>query len=134
MRRNTLDNIRWKVTDPLGNEIFLSEENFRYHIIGSHADKDADVRKSLEDHVKYSVEHPRFIVKAPNFDGRHIYLDFVDIVNEDSISIRPLFVVVEDNNEIVTWFAKRTVNVNIKETGGIIYDKRIHHLQVQREV
>ncbi|MBR3745992.1 MAG: hypothetical protein IKP64_03565 [Selenomonadaceae bacterium] len=46
--------IRWKVTDPLGNEIFLSEENFYYHIIGSHADKDADVRKGLEEHVKYS--------------------------------------------------------------------------------
>lgn len=129
-----MDNIRWKVTDPLGNEIFLSEGNFSYHIIAWHADKDAAVRKSLEEHVKYALEHPRFIVKAQNFEGRRVYLDFVDIFNEDSISIRPLFVVVEENNEVVTWFAKRTVNLNIKEIGGIIYDERIHHLQIQREI
>ena len=126
--------IRWKVTDPLGNEVFLGEENFCYHIVGQHDSKDADVRKSLEDRVKYSLENPRFIVKAPNFEGRRVYLDLVDIFNADSTSIRPIFIVVEANNEVVTWFAKRTVNVNIEEIGGVIYDKRIHHLQIQRKI
>lgn len=130
----TLDNIRWKVTDPLGNEIYLSEENFVYHIIGMHDQNDAKIRQKLEEQVKYSIQNPRLIVKHEAIEGRRIYLDLVDISNENTISIRPLFVVVEENGEVVTWFAKRTVNVNVSKNGGIIYDKRIHNLQVQRKI
>ena len=123
-----LENIRWKVTDPLGNEIYLDEENFFYHIIGMHDSNDAKIRSGLEEQVKYSLQSPRFIVKHEKIAGRRVYLDLVDIFNKDMISIRPLFVVVEENGEVVTWFAKRTVNVNVQEDGGIIYDRRIHHL------
>ena len=123
-----LENIRWKVTDPLGNEIYLDEENFFYHIIGMHDSNDAKIRSGLEEQVKYSLQYPRFIVKHEKIAGRRVYLDLVDIFNKDMISIRPLFVVVEENGEVVTWFAKRTVNVNVQEDGGIIYDRRIHHL------
>ena len=129
-----MENIRWKVTDPLGNEICLSEENFKYHIIGMHEQSDAKVRETLEEQVKYSLQHPRFIVKHEKIEGRRVYLDLTDVVIEDSINIRPLFVVVEASSEVVTWFAKRTINVSVLEYGGIIYDRRIHNLQVQREV
>ena len=129
-----MDNVRWKVTDPLGNEIFLSEENFFYHINGWHEANDAKIRMRLEEQVKFTIENPRFIVKAQKFEGRRVYLDLVDIFNENAISVRPLFVVVETNGEVVTWFAKRTVNVNVQADGGIIYDKRIHHLQVQHKI
>ena len=123
-----MDNIRWKVIDPLGRKIFLSEKNFFTHIVGMHVERDAKAREMIEEQVKYSVKDPRFIVKDKNIEGRQVYLDLVDIVNDDSISIRPLFVVVEASGEIVTWFAKRTINVNVPKDGGIVYDKRLHNL------
>ena len=102
--------IRWKVTDPLGNEVFLGEENFRFHIVGLHDSKDAQVRAQIEPQAKFAVEHPRFIVC------------------DDMIHIRQLFIVTEAYGKVVTWFAKRSVNVKIPQDGGIIYDERTHRL------
>ena len=123
-----MDNIRWKVTDPLGNEIFLIKKVYNDHICGDHADNDSEVRKSLEEHVKYSIEHPRFIVKATDFEGRRVYLDLADIAREDRIHVRPLFIVTEADGKIVTWFAKRSMNIKVPQDGGIIYDERTHRL------
>lgn len=123
-----MDDIRWKVTDPLGNEIFLAEDNFRYHIIGTHLEKDAQAREKLEEQVKYCLHHPRFIVKDNTNEARRVYLDLADVLTEGLINIRPLFVVVEESNEVVTWFAKRTINIRMQDKGGIIYDRRIHNL------
>lgn len=123
-----MDTVRWKVADPLGNEIYLTEENFRYHIIGMHEQGDARVREALEEQVQYSLQHPRFIVKHDKVDGRCVYLDLTAVIATNSISIRPLFVVVEASGEVVTWFAKRTINVNVSKDGGIIYDRRVHNL------
>ena len=120
--------IRWKVTDPLGNEIFLTEKVYNDHICGDHENADAEVRKSLEEHVKYSLHHPRFIVKAQNFEGRRVYLDLADIARENMIHVRPLFIVTEADGKVVTWFAKRSANINVPQNGGIIYDKRTHRL------
>lgn len=129
-----MDKIRWKVSDPLGNEICLTEENFKYHITGTHDDKDAQTRERIEEQVKYSLQNPRFVVRDKDSETRRVYIDFVDILNDDIISIRPLFIVVEKSNEIVTWFAKRTVKINIQENGGVLYDSRLHNLQVQQEL
>ena len=43
------DEIRWKVTDPLGNEIVLYKDTFTEHIVGHHADKDALARLAIEE-------------------------------------------------------------------------------------
>ena len=117
-----------KVTDPLGNEIFLSEETFQTHILGDHKDADADVRISLEEQVKFTIEHPRFIVKAQNFEGRRVYLDLSAVIRDEMIHVRPLFIVTEATGKVVTWFAKRSVNIKIPKDGGVIYDKRISDL------
>ena len=130
-----MDKVRWQVTDPLGNEIRLSEENFRYHIMEMHEEKDAEARKKIEEHVKYSLQNPRFIVKDKNIAGRKVYLDLVNVIgNEDLISIRSLSVVVDTSGEVVTWFAQRTINIKIQTEGGIIYDKRVRDLQVQLKI
>ena len=120
--------IRWKVTDPLDNEVFLTEKVYKDHICGDHADNDSEVRKMLEEHVKYSLQRPRFIVKAPNFEGRRVYLDLADMLRDDKIHVRPLFIVTESDGKVITWFAKRTTNVKIPQYGGILYDERTHRL------
>ena len=122
--------IRWKVVDPLGNEIYLTEENFQYHIIGKHTSKDAVTREQLEKQVKNALQQPRFIVKDKNDATRKVYLDLCDVDNNTLISIRPLCVAVEENGEVVTWFATRAVNIKLKSKGEIFYDRRIHNLQI----
>ena len=58
-----MDNIKWKVLDPLGNEIYLTEESFQTHIIKDHKDADAVIRMGLEGQVRFSVQNPCFILK-----------------------------------------------------------------------
>lgn len=122
--------IRWKVTDPLGNEIFLTEENFHYHIIGLHDSKDSKVRAQIEPQAKFAVEDPRFIIRDVQHDsGRVKYLSLTDIADDTMIYIRAISVVVEENGEVVTWFARRTINDALQE-GDVIYDARNHDLQI----
>ena len=121
--------IRWKVTDPLGNEVFLGEENFRFHIVGLHDSKDAQVRAQIEPQAKFAVEHPRFIVRDVKFSGRVKYLSLTEIADAETIYIRAISVVVEESGEVVTWFARRTINDALQE-GDVIYDVRNNNLQV----
>ena len=123
-----LDNIRWKVIDPLGNEIYLAEESFQTHIIKDHKDADSAVRTELEEQVKISLQNPCFILKHEKVEGRRVYLDWGIIIREDITQIRPLFIVTESYGKIVTWFSKRSVNINVQREGGIIYDRRISNL------
>ena len=70
-----MENIRWKVTDPLGNEIYLSDESFQTHIIKDHQNADATIRTELEEQVKLLLKNPSFIVKHEDNEERRIYLD-----------------------------------------------------------
>ena len=129
-----MDTVRWKVADPLGNEIYLTEDSFKVHIVGDHKDADAVIRTGLEEQVKQIIQNPCFIVKHDKVDGRRVYLDWGIIVREDVIQIRPLFIVTESYGKVVTWFSKRSVNINVQKDGGIIYDRRIPDLQVRQEI
>ncbi|MBR0260569.1 MAG: hypothetical protein IJQ85_02135 [Selenomonadaceae bacterium] len=124
-----MNNVRWEVTDPLDNKICLSEKNFRDHIIGRHDTKDAKVRAAIEPQAKFAVEHPRFIIRDLQYSGRVKYLSLTDIKDKNKIYIRTITVVVESNGEIVTWFARRTINDNL-EKGAVIYDAGNNNLQV----
>ena len=124
-----MDNVRWQVTDPLGNEIRLSEENFIHHIIEQHDSKDADIRAKIEPQAKFALEHPRFIVRNVTHSGRVKYLSLTNIQEDKEIYIRTIAVVVDADNEVVTWFARRTINDVLTE-GDVIYDERNNHLQI----
>ena len=124
-----MDNIRWQVTDPLGNEIRLSEENFIHHIIEQHDSKDADIRAKIEPQAKFALEHPRFIVRNVTHSGRVKYLSLTNIQEDKEIYIRTIAVVVDADNEVVTWFARRTINDVLTE-GDVIYDERNNNLQI----
>ena len=123
-----MENIRWKVTDPLGNEIYLSDESFQTHIIKDHQNADATIRTELEEQVKLLLKNPSFIVKHEDNEERRIYLGWGNIIRENIIQIRPLFVVTESYGKVVTWFSRRSVNINVSKEGGIIYDRRIPDL------
>ena len=129
-----MDNVRWKVTDPLGNELYLSEESFQTHVIKDHENADAAVRTELESQVKLVLQNPCLILKSQNIEGRRLYLDWGILIREDTIHIRPLFIVTEADGKIVTWFSKRSVNINVQKDGGIIYDRRISDLQIRQKI
>lgn len=123
-----MDTVRWKVADPLGNEIHLTEENFRFHIIGKHDSKDAEVRAKIEPQARFAVEHPRFVIRDIQSPGRVKYLNLADIQDGANVLIRTVAVVVE-NDEVVTRFARRTIN-DVLNKGDVIYDERDNDLQV----
>ena len=117
------DEIRWKVTDPLGNEIILKEKTFVRHILGDHADKDALVRASIEEDVKYALEKPRFVIKDQKNPGRWKYLNLV-LVTVDERKLKPLGIIVEVTTKpfmVVTWYARRVMDESVGD-GGMIYD------------
>ena len=124
-----MNNVRWKVIDPLGNEIYLGEENFIYHIIGLHDFKDAKFRAMIEPQAKFAVENPRFIIRDIQSSERVKYLSLADIKDGAKVYVRTISVVVDANSEVVTWFARRTINENLKE-GDVIYDARNNCLQI----
>ena len=129
-----MDNIRWQVVDPLGNEIYLTEDSFKVHIVGDHKDADAIARAELEEQVKLLLKNPNFIVRHDKVEGRRVYLGWGNIIHEDIIQIRPLFVVTESYGKVVTWFSKRSVNIDVAKEGGIIYDGRILNLQIRQKI
>lgn len=129
MRRKFLDNVRWQVVDPLGNEVRLMENNFIFHIIGQHDSKDAKVRAEIEPQAKFAVKHPRFIVNDLQAPKRVKYLSLTKIEDTTKIYIRTIAVVVEPNGEVVTWFARRIINDVLNE-GDVICDAQHNNLQV----
>lgn len=124
-----MDNVRWQVVDPLGNEIYLTEENFRFHIIGQHDSKDAKVRAEIEPQARFAVTHPRFIISDIQSPGRVKYLSLTKIKDDTKVYIRTIAVVVDTDSEVVTWFARRTIN-DILEEGDVIYDAQYNNLPI----
>lgn len=120
------DEIRWKVTDPLGNEIVLYEKNFVDHIRGDHTSKDAENRAAIEKQAKFSIQSPRFIIKN-DIEGRVKYLDLVDVPQGAIKKYRVLTIVVDFNlnpYEVKTWFAQRSINFQGTDE-ELIYDERL---------
>ena len=116
------DEIRWKVTDPLGNEIVLYEDTFTEHIIGHHADKDAEVRRLIERQVKFVLRNPYFVIKDQQFENRVKYLGLVSVPQEKK-KIKTVGIIVEvekDPFKIITWYARRVMDELIID-GGMIY-------------
>ena len=107
----------------------MNEENFHKHIIGRHDTKDAKVRAEIEPQAKFAVEHPRFIVRNVQSLERVKYLSLTEIKEGVKIYIRTISVVVEANGEVVTWFARRTIDDTLEE-GDVIYDARNNNLSV----
>ena len=81
------EKIRWRVTDPLGNDIILREQTFTEHIQVDHQLRDSANRAAVEAQVKYAVQYPSFIIKN-GIEGRFKYLDLVDIIEGDIIKIK----------------------------------------------
>ena len=113
--------MRWKVTDPLGNEIFLKNSTYTEHILASHGAKDAMYRAQIESEAQRTLKAPTLIV----FDGmRNLYYRAIGLVDEmgELLKIRTLKVLVETDRtpqEVVTWTILRKGD-NVK--GAIIYD------------
>ena len=61
---------------------------------------------------------------AENTNGK-----ITEIADDETIYIRSISVIVEENGEVVTWFARRTINDTLQE-GDVIYDARNNDLQV----
>ena len=120
------DEIRWKVTDPLGNEIVLYKDTFEEHIIGDHAEKDAIVRASIEEDVKFTLQNPRYIIEDLKHPGRWKYLDVVAIpIGEHKIKTVGIIVEVQKTPfMIVTWYARRVMDEPYTNE-GMIYDERL---------
>ena len=122
------DEIRWKVTDPLGNEIVLYEQRLSGHIRKEHDMKDAENREAIEEQVKFSIQMPRFIIKD-EIEGRFKYLDLVDVSKNSIKHYRALTVIVDFNvkpYKVVTWFANRSIHYKGTDE-ELIYDERFQN-------
>ena len=122
--QNEEASVRWSVTDPLGNEVFLNEDRFTRHLIGDHEAKDALNRSLVENQVQKSIAAPRFIINDQNYEGRRKYLDLVDVPEGEGIKIKTLTIVVEENHKVVTWILKRNINEFVPKE-EIIYDSQM---------
>ena len=119
------EKIRWRVTDPLGNDIILKEQTYTEHIQGDHQVRDSANRAAVEAQAKFTLTSPRFIIKNHQ-EGRRKYLDLVDMPEGENFNNRTLTVIVDGDNEVVTWIPKRSINDSVRtEEGGMIYDKRM---------
>ena len=116
--------VRWSVTDPLGNEITLYDFTFVNHIISDHDSKDAANRAAIEEQARFSIAVPRFIIKDRKYVGRLKYLDLVDVPEIDEDKIRSFTVIVDENNAVVTWIPKRSLNEGVTKEEKI-YDARM---------
>ena len=118
------DNIRWTVTDPIGKTIVLKKNTFNEHIRDDHATKDAANRAAIEEQVKFTLHSPRFVVKDRKYAGNRKYLDLVDVPEEAESRVRTLTVIVDENDEVITWIPKRSINEGFTK-GEEIYDARV---------
>ena len=121
------ENIRWQVTDPLGNEIVLRESTFQEHIDKDHNYADAIYRKSAEMQVKNALVNPHLIFTNRNINNRNVYCKLIPAKNLASGEYRLKFlkVVVDTDrepNEIATWVAQSKVKEIVLEE-WIIYGK-----------
>ena len=111
------EKIRWKITDPLGNEVCLKESTYIEHILKDHSPQDSAYRMQIEREARITILTPSLIVS----DGeRNLYYKVIGLTGEN-LKIRMLKVVVEKNRnpqEVVTWTILRKGD-NVK--GDVIY-------------
>lgn len=117
------DDIRWSITDPLGNKIVLKTSTFDEHIIGDHGDKDGEYRKMLEPSAQLVLASPSAII---NDGSRKIYYDLIALEQSPELKIRMMKVVVEDNGEVVTWTLQR--KGDSIPGGELVYGTRVYYL------
>lgn len=114
---------RWSVRDPRGKIISLTEETFKEHIKNDHKPKDAQMRESVEENVKESIENPDFILTDKEHPGtRENYIKF-DIINvgQGKYAGKIIQTVAEDEF-VVTWMARNTLTRHFTDD-EIIYRK-----------
>ena len=103
------DDVRWSITDPLGNKIVLKTSTFDEHI--------------LSECPREILAHPSLIAED---NSRHLYYGAVISHDENELRVKILKVVVDIEktpNEIVTWTTLR--NGDEIENGVILYGQRI---------
>ena len=118
------ENIRWKVTDPLGNEVILKESTFQEHILGDHQMEDAECRKIAEVQAKAVIQNPQLIIKDEEDKNRHIFYKII-LMPYDGLKKRlmALRVVVDTDrtpHAIATWVIQSKLKYKLIEE-WIIY-------------
>ena len=121
------DDIRWSISDPLGNKIALKTSTFHEHILSDHADEDAKIRQKLESSAIATLINPSLIAEDNQNNSRHIYYGVVALQYEEpELRVKMFKVVVETDrtpNEVVTWTVLR--RGDRIENGVILYGQRI---------
>lgn len=112
--------MRWKVTNPLGDEVVLRELTFKEHILGDHYSADAAFRAALEPAAKFTVTNPHLIIDD---NGRHLYYRLTTFIEEDDVKVKILKVVIDTDRTphgVVTWTTARKGDAVKK--GAVIYE------------
>lgn len=118
------EEIRWKVIDPLGNEVILKESTYQEHIKKDHQFSDAEYRQKAEILAKSVIKNPQLLIVNREKLNRHVYYKIVTIPCEnDRESLKVIKIVADtDRNphEIVTWMLQSKLKDTIKKE-WIIY-------------
>ena len=118
------ENIRWRVTDPLGNEVILKESTYQEHIKKDHIFSDAAYRQKAETLAREIIENPQLLILNKKKLNRYVYYKIVTVPCEnDTESLKILKIVVDTDrvpNEIVTWMLQNKLKDIIKKE-WIIY-------------
>ena len=121
------DDIRWSISDPLGNKIVLKNSTFDEHILSDHTDEDSKIRQKLESSAIATLINPSLIAEDNQNNSRNIYYGVVALQYEEpELRVKMFKVVVEADrtpNEVVTWTVLRRGDKI--ENGVILYGQRI---------
>ena len=121
--------IRWKVKNPLNQDVFLKESTYEKHIVADHEETDANFRVQLERQVKLTVIDPDYItVERERFSYHRLV---TAPYSEGSIKLKTMKVIVESSEprEIVTWIAQ-SKNKDVILTEAVIYERCVPDKQV----
>lgn len=118
--------VRWREIDPLNRTVELKNETYVEHIIGDHAEDDAETRNMLEKSARRTVKDPVYIILDPKKPAtRYNYYSLVRFKKEDDYRIHPFKVVVEEKEdvfEVVTYVTERKVSQDTANS-TVIYSK-----------
>ena len=113
------EEIRWKVIDPLGNEVILKESTFREHILGDHQMADAEYRKIAETQAKAIIQNPQLIIEDKEDKNRHIFYKIISMPYDDvKKKLTTLKVVVDTDrtpHAIATWIIQSKLKYKFME-------------------
>ena len=121
--------VRWKVKNPLNQDVFLKESTYEKHIVADHEETDANFRVQLERQVKLTVIDPDYITVERE---RFSYHRLVTVpYSEGSVKLKTMKVIVESSEprEIVTWIAQ-SKNKDVILTEAVIYERCVSDKQV----